>query len=58
MIHMGTSDVTKPCKQRLLEAIDPTLATDPAALMRCSHYSTPLSHVELAAHVVILSHIL
>lgn len=58
MIHVGTSDVTKPRKQRLLGAIDPTLATDPAALMRCSHYSTPLSRVESAAHAVIPSHIL
>lgn len=43
MTHMGTSGVTKPQEQRLMEATDPTLATDPAALMRNSaHTSAPL----------------
>lgn len=58
MTHIGALDVTELHEQRLLEVTDPTVATDPATLMRCSHHSIPLPPLESAVHAAIPSHIL
>lgn len=58
MTHIGALDVTELHEQRLLEVTDPTVATDPAPLMRCSHKSIPLPPLESAVHAAIPSHIL
>lgn len=55
MIHMGTSDVSKPHKQRLLEATDPTPASSSDEVLTLQH---PFAHLESAVHEVIPSHIL